>query len=458
MRSSPSSLRAFLVVSALAVVPLACGGPGPDANGQRKAPAGPAASSEPDVTANTDVVEGAGPLFVLTGNEKGFIRPCGCSKPALGGIHRRATQLEKLRAKNPGLHLLSIGDLVVSGGRQQRLKFETFLMSMMMMGYEALAPGAGEFALGLDYLMEMRSFGSFPFVGLNVAKDGQPLFKDHVKLGDGPYVVTGLIAALPGVDGIAFTPPAAALKEWLATRDAANDKIIVLFNGTKAEAVALASAVPKGWLKRLTIVFGGAFDGPFELRRTAVPVISVGSKGRFLAYLRPEAEQRLSHFRLEEEIEGQADVAAMLEGYRQSLADEKLVENVPRRPVEIEYIGDQGCVECHEDSCKLLDPTPHERAWASLEATNDHHDPECVSCHVTGWAESTGFVTKENTPKLINVTCEACHGPGEQHASVQTPTVNGKLGKQFCVKCHDPDNSPKFDFDTYWPKIRHPPK
>ena len=110
------------------------------------------------------------------------------------------------------------------------------------------------------------------------------------------------------------------------------------------------------------------------------------------------------------------------------------------------------------DSCKVLDPTPHEHAWASLKATNDHHDPECVACHVTGWGDSSGFITEASTPKLINVTCEACHGPGEEHNNLQTKTPNGKLGKQFCVKCHDPDNSPKFDFDKYWPKIQHPPK
>jgi hypothetical protein len=25
----------------------------------------------------------------------------------------------------------------------------------------------------------------------------------------------------------------------------------------------------------------------------------------------------------------------------------------------------------------------------------------------------------------------------------------------WCLNCHDLDNSPEFDFDTYWPKIEH---
>ena len=400
----------------------------------------------------------AGPLIVLTGNEKGFIRPCGCSKPALGGVHRRATWLEKLRKEEPGLHLVSLGNLLVKGGQQQRMKFETFMMSMDLMGCQALAPGPGEFSLGADYLLQMRSFASFPFVGCNAFKDGERVFKESVRLGDGPYLVTGLIPAVSGVEGVVIKDPATSLTEWLGTLDANHDRPVVLFNGDRKGAVALAAAVPEAWRGQTVIVFGGAFDGPFELTDTAVPVVSVGSKGRFLAYLRPEAKTRLSHFRLEEEIVGHEDVSMMLDGYRQSLADEKLVEKYPRRPLENGYLGDASCVECHEDSCKALDPTPHEHAWASIKETNDHHDPECASCHVTGWGDSTGFLSEAKTPKLINVTCEACHGPGEEHANIQTKTPNGKLGKNFCVRCHDPDNSPHFDFAKYWPKIAHPPE
>ena len=24
-----------------------------------------------------------------------------------------------------------------------------------------------------------------------------------------------------------------------------------------------------------------------------------------------------------------------------------------------------------------------------------------------------------------------------------------------CLECHDLDNSPQFDFDTYWPQVEH---
>ena len=27
--------------------------------------------------------------------------------------------------------------------------------------------------------------------------------------------------------------------------------------------------------------------------------------------------------------------------------------------------------------------------------------------------------------------------------------------ERLCNRCHDLDNSPKFDFDIYWPKVNH---
>ena len=26
---------------------------------------------------------------------------------------------------------------------------------------------------------------------------------------------------------------------------------------------------------------------------------------------------------------------------------------------------------------------------------------------------------------------------------------------QMCMQCHDQDNSPDFDFQKYWPKVKH---
>jgi len=74
------------------------------------------------------------------------------------------------------------------------------------------------------------------------------------------------------------------------------------------------------------------------------------------------------------------------------------------------------------------------------------------------------------TPRLINVGCEACHGQGEEHSRVESGSdeklqeklrlairlpIEGDTAKKHCLTCHDGNNSPHFDFDTYWKKIEH---
>ena len=49
-------------------------------------------------------------------------------------------------------------------------------------------------------------------------------------------------------------------------------------------------------------------------------------------------------------------------------------------------------------------------------------------------------------PEVWNVQCEECHGPGLQHA--RDGTYRG-AGEATCRKCHDPDNSPEFDYELY---------
>ena len=70
---------------------------------------------------------------------------------------------------------------------------------------------------------------------------------------------------------------------------------------------------------------------------------------------------------------------------------------------------------------------------------------------------------------LVDVGCESCHGPGEKHIKAEGGgdmalqqtlqkamkiTVEESKTRQ-CDTCHDLDNSPDFDFDTYWPFVEH---
>jgi predicted CXXCH cytochrome family protein len=55
------------------------------------------------------------------------------------------------------------------------------------------------------------------------------------------------------------------------------------------------------------------------------------------------------------------------------------------------------------------------------------------------------------------VGCESCHGPGSLHAEDPTPkNIVRSPGRELCVTCHNPENSPHFDFATYLPRVLGP--
>jgi hypothetical protein len=71
--------------------------------------------------------------------------------------------------------------------------------------------------------------------------------------------------------------------------------------------------------------------------------------------------------------------------------------------------------------------------------------------------------------------CENCHGPGSDHTDLESRYKMDRKSVEFeqlvqsrremqltelnakpvCIRCHDFENSPQFDFEKYWPKVKH---
>lgn len=93
----------------------------------------------------------------------------------LGGIAKRSSLVNQIRAEEKNILLLDAGDVFrgtpwfeVYGGK---VDFE--LMSEM--GYDAMAIGNHEFDLGLDGFAEAAKFASFPFLAANYSSRNTPL-------------------------------------------------------------------------------------------------------------------------------------------------------------------------------------------------------------------------------------------------------------------------------------------
>ena len=160
---------------------------------------------------------------------------------------------------------------------------------------------------------------------------------------------------------------------------------------------------------------------------------------------------------------------------------------------EGDYAGSAVCADCHSKAWEVYEKTPHYHATDTLVKLDPprHFDPECLACHVTGWRVedyspyTSGYMGLEQTPDLVQNGCENCHGPSAAHVAAETGEVEmsdaeqetlraalrlkvvanegNKEGQEYqnavvvknCMRCHDTDNSPDFDFQAYWPKVKH---
>ena len=155
-----------------------------------------------------------------------------------------------------------------------------------------------------------------------------------------------------------------------------------------------------------------------------------------------------------------------------------------------QFVGSEKCGDCHTRAFEIWKNSPHFKATQSLvQPPNSrsmiprHYEPECLSCHATGWNPqsyypyASGFSSLEKTPLLTGNGCENCHGPGSAHVAAENgdtqadQAMMNQLREQMrltldearqerCQACHDTDNSPEFShegaFEKYWEKIAHP--
>ncbi len=119
------------------------------------------------------------------------------------------------------------------------------------------------------------------------------------------------------------------------------------------------------------------------------------------------------------------------------------------------YLGVAACQSCHLEEFEVYMGTAHARAYVTLSSQFVHRDTNCVGCHVTGYGDAGGFSgvrARGALVDLVDVQCEACHGPGSEHA--RDGNYAGRA-VESCVKCHTETDDPDFDFDTDWPRVAH---
>jgi hypothetical protein len=441
-------------------------------------------------------------LLVFTGFLDGYIEPCGCAglEQMKGGLSRRHTMFKELTKNNWEYVAIDAGNINKGFGLQEELKYNFVVdESMRLMKYRAIGIGNRELLFPTEVLLlytvdvlnspKYYTSANIAVLAFNpeVVKPYRIIKQAGLKIG-----VTSVLAASFGktiTNGeIIYVEAVEKLREILPKlNDEKCDKKILIIHGSNEEVI------------KITKIFQNDFDYIVGSNTPAEPpirpnfvgksmLIEVGEKGKFAVAVGLYDDQktpfRYQSIPLDSRYKNSDDVLIRIKLYQTQLEKTGL-SGLGIKPIDDsrtgicgKYSGTKQCIDCHEEAHKIWRKSKHANAWNALakEANPPRiYDPECIACHVVGWNRKeqvpykSGFSEQKTTPDLINVGCESCHGPCENHVKAEQGadiklqenlrkaiklSVNNNA-KKICIECHDGDNSPHFEFNTYWKKIKH---
>jgi hypothetical protein len=167
---------------------------------------------------------------------------------------------------------------------------------------------------------------------------------------------------------------------------------------------------------------------------------------------------------LESSLAGQPEVASVVTAYDREVGQLNLAwakEHGQDCPAPAKgnasFVGNSACLECHKEAFPVWEQSKHSHGWETLENAGKQFHLNCVGCHVTGYEQPGGVCRLDKVSGREHVGCESCHGPGSLHAEEPAAdNIVSKPGQALCVTCHNPENSPHFDFALYLPKVLGP--
>jgi len=404
--------------------------------------------------------------LVYSGNQDGELEPCGCSiEGDLGGILRQATMLKQLRGDSPDMFTVSSGGLIVSMSPQDKLTGEYILKGYAQLGYDAIGVQWPDLAYGQAFIRNNQ----LPWVASNYRPDG---FEFSRRIARGGQTLTVFSWLDPAQD------PQAAMGSGAsqAVADSAKLKQALQQAQQQGSLTLLATSLPLDQAKKELplqevdiLLVRSAYEVYGEPQKVGdTLVLQPGSRGMRLGHVNISLNDqgRIDHYEHTSISmpSTMSDDEALLPWYEEYNAkvkesyEKRVALRKARETGQSPFVGEEACQSCHEQEHKMWRDSLHSEAFYKLEDVNKAFDPSCIQCHTVGFDTDGGFIDIDATPNLMNVQCENCHGAGRTHAEAggAKPLANSDWQpEQMCAQCHVQKHSPSFNFDRYWPRIRH---
>ncbi len=412
--------------------------------------------------------------IIASGDTHGWIMPCGCTANQSGGLLRRGSYVEQQRESGEVI-LVDVGGAADGTAPYQLERFRAILKGERAMGLVAHNLGSAEIAFGSEILKQLAKETGITFISANVRdSDGQPLATRFVvaEHGGQNVLITGVLSPSFADRHTQISEPADAVLAVIDEAGSGRDRLVVLAYLPPDELRRLAETLPEA-----DVIIGGPTGQSLAPEQVGhVLMTSTTNKGKFLAEVNipaevsqppsakivemspewsdhPTQKQNLRAFR---QVLAEQDFSADESGLvaTQFAVDMLREGRTPAGPRGL-VAGTAACRDCHTESCDVWDATGHAHAWQRLmDEDGAHVDPFCQKCHTTGYGLGGGFHSMQQSLAQVNVGCESCHGPSQDHVGDNhRRTPFDAVGS--CVQCHDEENSPEFAFEMYWERIQH---
>ena len=415
-------------------------------------------------------------VLLYTGDTQSFLEVCGCADNQLGGIARRATMVNDLKRSYPNALLLDAGGLFAGDTVLDQLRCKIHLQAMKAIQYDATNVGVGELRFGQAFFETMRDSIGVPFVSANLKINGVQMGAS-IRILDAGDVRVGVIGVagereievhgmamgmmpesnkLQMPDGV--TVEIDGVQEAVASVRQETDLIVVLSD--------LDQEAERDLIQHIAdidvVISTRSTEATHRIGNTLLLGTQPQGKAIGQAILNVEngrvTAEQVTPVLLSESIGEDRTVKQLVDGFYNLVQKNSALQQTGRprfagfaledqvRQGTNRYVGVETCAGCHAAEVADWEHSHHAGAFNRLLQKQKHYQPDCVTCHTTGFGYPTGFQIGKDVKRLTNVQCEVCHGPGEQHARrPEVRNIRRTPSPDLCQHCHDANQTPDFD-------------
>jgi hypothetical protein len=340
--------------------------------------------------------------------------------------------------------------------------------------------GERELFLGYEEFQDRMAKAKFPVVAANLVLQGteksivSPYVIEGVKTAQGKTCQLGILGltkfnrtfqkAGPSGKNVVTASPLEMAKRYIPEMKKKADVIIVLAAMPKDETHLLAKENPD--IDLILAHHGSIFSVGNESEGSTF-IVYTGNKGGRIFELRlylddkSELSEMIKHAHyLTKEYPDDPKIHQFVTETLNKVNEKRKqkrphsAQDVQKTPVPT-YVTASKCKTCHEEAYAAWEKSKHANAFLNLVEKGNESDPKCQRCHVTGYKKMNGFKNEKQSSQLLNVQCEACHGPGSLHPAQVKTGYGSHIRISTCVSCHTKKWSPDFNYYEYYPKIKH---